>query len=104
MLDVCYNGDRKYGTEKGYGMKLAQELPLKMREQLQAEAARRGQDPDALILSLVAAGLSESPPTDPVAEEEAERFARWADSRPRRDVPVIPLEALDREHIYGDFD
>lgn len=106
-------------------MKLTQELPAEMRERLEEEAARRGEEPDALLLSLVGASLSrllaampepnvvrlrdiesieaaEGDREDFNADDEAERFRRWADGQPRRGMPVIPLEALDREHIYGD--
>lgn len=46
--------------------------------------------------------LSAAPPTEHTAESWAERtkrFFQWADSQDRT-IPVIPMEALDREHLY----
>lgn len=46
--------------------------------------------------------LPAAPPTEHTAEiwaEKAARFRRWADSQDRT-IPVIPMEALDREHLY----
>ena len=95
-------------------MKLARELPAEIRARLEAEARRQGTEPDALLVSLVDASLPQSSrppqadqmgvpaPVDLRTEGEAERFRQWADSHPRRGVPVIPLDALDRESIYGD--
>lgn len=46
--------------------------------------------------------LSAAPPTKQTAEiwaEKAARFRQWADSQDRT-IPPIPMEALDREHLY----
>lgn len=75
---------------------------------LEEEAAREGQEPDDLLVSLVDEALlrrrSVGVPgiASQAGESEAERFRQWADGQPRRGIPVIPLEALDREHLYGD--
>lgn len=88
-------------------MDLTYQLPVDLSERLEEEARRRGQDPAALLLDLVTGGLPASAPTplDSLPdnrdgpEAEAMRFRRWADGH-RRAAPVIPLEAMDREHIY----
>ncbi len=46
--------------------------------------------------------LPAAPPVEQSTEtgpEKAARFLRWADSHDRT-KPAIPMEALDREHLY----
>lgn len=96
-------------------MKLIEELPPAMRERLEKEAMSQGEDPDALVMHALEALLAARNRQKPVnlgsggsrqfentaeAEAEAMRFRNWADGQPRRHVPILSLEAMDRDHIY----
>ncbi len=93
-------------------MSLTHELPADVRKKLEQEAAHRSVEPDDLALLLMrealnnpdifeaaAARIAAYAPRGP--EADAERFRLWANNH-RRTRPVIPLEAMSREHIYED--
>jgi hypothetical protein len=86
-------------------MSLVINLAPDVETRLRDEAARRGQNPTELASSLLSEmfGPEARPFHETATPEEWDRaFMQWVESHRADSAPVIPLEALRREHLYED--
>jgi len=89
-------------------MGLTIELPGELEERLRRSAAEEGMDVRDYTRHLIEQGLAADRETPGSlwhslgATEWCRRFQEWAVSHAHSTAPVIPLEALRREHLYED--
>jgi hypothetical protein len=79
------------------------ELAPEVEERLRQAAAGRGLKPEAYVVQLIEAAVSQSLPEKHLTEEQLRAFLDGMASL-GRDLPILPDYAYTRESFYEDHD